>query len=274
MKTILCPTDFSPVAQNSLLYAAEFAKRSGAEVILFHTEFFPQTIDEEEDEELVNLPSEYIAELKEKLASLVAQLKLTYPEVKFRYVVEDGLAAENIALYANNNNIDLIILGTSGASGIQAIFAGSNTVRVMEKTKCPALIIPRKMEYKLPSLFVYAGDLQGANEGIIKDVLEITRIFNAELQLLHIRSEQQLELVDSTSSLNTMLRMHSTENVRQEIITVDDSVEEIEEYVKNKADILVMTFKKNSFIEKLFNRNRVERIAYDAQIPLLILHKP
>lgn len=272
MKTILCPTDFSPVAQNAHLFAAEFGKKSGAEVILFHTEFFPQPVGQE-DEELVSLPAEYIAELKEKLESIIAQLKTTYPGVRFSYVVEEGLVAENIALYANSNNIDFIIIGTSGASGIEALFAGSNTVKVMESTKCPILIIPRKVKHTSPSLFVYATDLQEDNEKIVNEILEITRIFNAELQLLHIRNEEGLELVNSEASLNTILKMHSNENVRQKVITVDDSVKEIEEYAKNKADILIMTFKKNSFLDKLFKRNRTEKIAYDAQIPLLILHK-
>lgn len=272
MKTILCPTDFSPVAQNALLYAAEIGKKSGAEVILFHTEFFPEPVSKE-DEDLVNLPSEYVSELKERLESLIIQLRNNYPEVKFRYAVEEGLVAENIALYATKNNVDLIVMGTSGTSGLDAIFTGSNTVRVMEKAHCPTFVIPENYEYRVPSLFVYATDPTEDDEMNINRVSEVAKLFGAEVEILQMRKDDE-ELVDSEVSLNSLVQRLSVENVKPDVVKLKRDVSEIKEYAKSHADILAMTSRKQNFFEKLFNQNIVEKIAYEANIPLLILNKP
>jgi nucleotide-binding universal stress UspA family protein len=273
MKTILCPTDFSQVAQNAILYAVEFAQKCHASLILFHTEFIPEFVTDKYEPELINIPSENVRELKDKLESLVSQVRMTAPEVKCSYVLEEGLVAENIALYANNNNIDLIIIGTSGASGFEAIFAGSNSVRVMEKSKCPVLIIPEDFSYREPTRFVYAADLLDNEEEVVEKILKISEAFDASLELLHVQSEDTLEVVNSRVSMGEIVNRHLNGNVRYKIIQGENSITEIEEYAKQSADILVLAQRKKSFIEKLFSKNRTENIAYHAKIPVLVIHK-
>jgi nucleotide-binding universal stress UspA family protein len=273
MKTILCPTDFSQVAQNAILYAVEFAQKCGASLILFHTEFIPEFVSEKYEPDLINVPAENVRELKDKLESLVSQVKITAPDVKCTYVLEEGLVAENIALYANKNDIDLIIIGTNGASGFEAIFAGSNSVRVMEKSNCPVLIIPENFSYKEPRRFVYAADLQDNEDEVVDKILKISELFNASLELLHIQSDDTLEVVNSEVSMGEIVNKHSNRNLRYKIIQGENSITEIEEYAKQSADILVLAQRKKSFIEKLFSKNRTEHIAYHAEIPVLVIHK-
>jgi len=273
MKSILCPTDFSPVAQNALLYAVDFAKRSGAELILFHTEFIPEPAPGLMNVQKINLPEENIAELRERIGSLIAQLRLREPSVSYTYIVEEGLVAENIAEYANNKNIDLIIMGTTGAQGLEAIFEGSNAVKVIERAKCPVLIIPENTEYSPLKLFVYATDLPSEEEDTISQILFITHLFEAELELIHFKSDDTPELVNAEASMSELVARHLGQNIRYKILDSKDSLESIEEYAKSRADILVMTNRKKKFIEKLFSKNIVNKIAYNAEVPLLVIPK-
>jgi nucleotide-binding universal stress UspA family protein len=272
MKKILCPTDFSPVSQNALLYAVDFAKKSKATLILFHTEFIPQYATEFHHED-INIPFENIDELKERMEALIIQLKVASPDVNCTYVVEEGLVAENIALYANKHDIDLIIMGTSGVSGMEAIFTGSNSVRVMDKAKCPVLIIPEKVSYREPKRFVYATDLLDNEDEVVDRIITMIHACGGELELLHVKSEDALELVNSEASLGEIAGRYTQDNVRYKIIQGEDSISEIEDYAKSQADILILAQRKKSFLEKLFSKNRAEAIAYHAEIPLLVIHK-
>lgn len=273
MQKILCPTDFSQVSQNALLYAVDFARKSNAVLTLFHTEFIPQYATQYHENEDINIPTENIQQLKERLESLIVQIKVANPEVKCSYVMEEGLVAENIALYANSHSIDLIIMGTNGASGMEAIFAGSNSVRVMDKAHCPVLIIPEKINYREPRKFVYATDFLDNEEEVVQKILSITNLFDAELELLHIKSDDTLELVNSEASYRNIVKQHINKEIKYKIIQGSDSIDEIEEYAKTEADILILAQRKKSFLEKLFSKNRAEAIAYNAEIPLLVIHK-
>jgi nucleotide-binding universal stress UspA family protein len=57
-------------------------------------------------------------------------------------VVREGAAAENIIQYAQENGIDLIIMGTHGQGGIQRFLLGSNTDRVLRTGHLPVLVVP------------------------------------------------------------------------------------------------------------------------------------
>jgi nucleotide-binding universal stress UspA family protein len=272
MKTILFPTDFSAVAENALEFAVEFSKKIKAELILYHADFRNRSVVDESTANPVNVAETLLEASKTKLNEICLKLTASNPGLNCRFVVEEGLAIGNIVSFTNKNVVSLVIMGTSGASGLEEIFEGSNTMNVAEDIKCPLLAVPKNAKYTSPRLFVYALDLIDEEARIIDELLQLTSHFNAELELLHVNAGDTLELVNSERSLKNYTREFAAKPIRYKIIDDEDSLEGIEKYAE-RADILVLALHHRSFFEKLFSRNRVPKLAYHTEIPLLIVHK-
>jgi nucleotide-binding universal stress UspA family protein len=147
MKKILVPTDFSANAMKAIFYAAEIAKKSSATVYLLHvieplTDRIhqPYALHERLEEEIAN------NRLKE-LNLLQKSIALTYPGFKTEADLANGTVTNSISDFAGNNQIDLIVMGTKGATGLKEIFIGSVAAGSIGRTKIPVLAIPD--EYKM-----------------------------------------------------------------------------------------------------------------------------
>ncbi len=106
---ILVPCDFSKISNNAALYAAKFANQINAEIILFHVTWVEEKISDP------NFPVK-----SRDCAALAYELKSAVEGVKISFKVDAGFPIESlIEDYAVNNKIDLIVMGTKGASGLK-----------------------------------------------------------------------------------------------------------------------------------------------------------
>jgi universal stress protein A len=133
IKKILCPIDFSDFNKSANAYASMLAKSTGAEIVYLHV-FLPDVpfgsyayVDPEQDEKL---------DLKQ-----LKTIQPTVPGVKVSYVVECGPAKDRIVEYANENDIDLIVMGTHGRTGLGRLLMGSVAEAVVRKAECPVLAL-------------------------------------------------------------------------------------------------------------------------------------
>ena len=135
-KNILAPTDFSNFSNAAAAYAARLAVATGARLHLQHV--VPNGVDGKsvvERPHLGHALSDAEAHLEALLdAAERAKLSLT-SEVGF------GPSADQIAEYATKNGIDLIVMGTHGRSGLEKMWLGSVTEKVLRHAGCPALVV-------------------------------------------------------------------------------------------------------------------------------------
>lgn len=136
IKRILIPFDFSDTAALSLDHAVHMAKTAGAELYLLHiieTSTFPSSIShafsgfEKKVEEASN----------EKLKELSDELSARHG-IKVHTITEVGKIYKRIVHTAKQAHIDLVLMGTHGASGSSYII-GSNTTRVVQESPCPVI---------------------------------------------------------------------------------------------------------------------------------------
>jgi nucleotide-binding universal stress UspA family protein len=149
---ILMPLDESENSERALPHAQELARVSGATVHLI------QVISHSEELNMVRgggydlLAAEYSQDLaREYIAARInrageylteAAMRLETEGIKTETVVREGAVAENIVQYAQENGIDLIIMGTRGQGGIQRFLLGSTTDRVLRTGHLPVLVVP------------------------------------------------------------------------------------------------------------------------------------
>jgi nucleotide-binding universal stress UspA family protein len=130
---ILCPIDFSDFNDTANQYASVLAEASGAKIIYLHvapadaflTSDDPSTETDEES----------------KLLEQLQSMRPTTDGITAEYVVKYGSPNNVIADYANDNQIDLIVLGTHGRTGFRRVIMGSIAESVVRNADCPVLAI-------------------------------------------------------------------------------------------------------------------------------------
>jgi len=143
-KTILLPTDFSDESLHALSYAVDLAKLFNAKLYILHVLY-----DIEKASNL-HVPHPSITELYEDLKAH-AKKNLESFGIDIREDLKDtetvvlrGIPYEEIIKFAQEKNIDLIIIGTLPKSGIERFFVGSTTQRVIRNAPCPVLVVTKK----------------------------------------------------------------------------------------------------------------------------------
>lgn len=142
LRHILVPTDFSKSSQNALTYALAFAGKFGAEIHLLHVVqdialFIPEAV----------MPSVPISPPAEQFrAAAQSALERAIAEqaksgVTIHAEVCEGLSHQEIVRFARDKNIDLIVMGTHGHTGLAHVFMGSVAEKVVRRAPCPVLTV-------------------------------------------------------------------------------------------------------------------------------------
>ncbi|HHS14170.1 MAG TPA: universal stress protein [bacterium] len=142
-KKILCPTDFSEFSYEALQRAIDMASQFKAELIVLHV-VNPVPVAAG----MTGYPGFNIPEYQKELAkhareNLDKLIKKRVPEkIRVKAEVALGNEADEIVRIAEEEDIDLIVIATHGRTGIQRLFFGSVTEKVLRHTQHPVLVIP------------------------------------------------------------------------------------------------------------------------------------
>lgn len=134
MKRILCPVDFSEFNEAANEYASMLASSTGAEIIYLHS-CLPDVL----------FGNTELFDAKQKRRHLLNEMKDTYAPtvdgIEASYVVEFGTPSEQIVSYADAHEIDMIVLGTHGRTGLRRVVMGSVAEAIVRQAECPVLAI-------------------------------------------------------------------------------------------------------------------------------------
>lgn len=158
MKKILVPTDFSEQAGKALQTATSIAKKTGSELILLHIIDLPQ---EAMDAVQPGFDLPEIIFFKRAAEERLSQLSLS-PDLNGLSVSQVLMLGRTFSLVnevAVANDVDLIVMGSHGASGFKEVFIGSNTEKVIRTSEIPVLVIKNEETHTLFNNVVFAIDL-------------------------------------------------------------------------------------------------------------------
>ncbi|MBK7854729.1 MAG: universal stress protein [Bacteroidetes bacterium] len=134
------------------------------------------------------MPEEYHKIAMNGLTRAKDKAKERFPDVNMVIHATMGSADLEIPAYANNIKADLIIMGTHGASGVSEFLIGSNAASVMENSLVPVLAIPEKAKIKELKKIAFAADYGNHNAGHLHFLIDLAKIFDSEIIMLHITS--------------------------------------------------------------------------------------
>jgi nucleotide-binding universal stress UspA family protein len=137
IQKIIVPVDFHQHTDDLAEFAVGIATKLEAKITFVHVAEYAISYTEFSPESYKLLDQSIRVHADNKMAALLEKSKKTLPECEG--VVLRGDVADNLVAYANDNNIDLIIMGTHGARGIEKILLGSVAERVLKRASCPVL---------------------------------------------------------------------------------------------------------------------------------------
>ncbi len=279
MKRILIPTDFSNNAWNAIRYAMRLFQHQEVDFFLLNTytpvipssRFMAPMVNGVRMEDAVRSSSE------NGLTNTIQKIQEEFnnPKHHFETISSFNLLADEVKDVVDNYEIDLIVTGTKGASGMDEVFMGSNTVRIIKSTKkCPILAIPQHFEFLAPSEIAFATDFNrfySLTE--LLPLIELAQSFKATIRIVHVQYEIKALTELQQFNLN-MLRKYLGE-VEHYIHTVSElnSVSHTLEVFSQELDIhlLAMLHYQHSYMEKMTREPIVKRTAFHTQIPLLVI---
>lgn len=269
---ILVPTDFSKTADRALRYALTFAT-TGSTIILHHA-FMPLESgfysQKRKGEDNLELGKEVKAQLKE-LAEQAAEIR---GDVSFEIALDKGVGERCILKAATSRKVDLIVMGTTGASGLKEKLIGSVTADVMNQASCPVIGVPEKYVERPLKHIAFASDYMLEDLEALKWVSQVAERFRAKVVITHFDLSQSPDAHRKTLSATyrTLVKqMVPYPGITYHVQPAKDIAEALKKLSQTKnLDLLAMiTHRRKGFFQKLLNQSVTKQVSYQSQVPLL-----
>lgn len=270
---IVVPTDFSDPATGALRYAIELCRKFNATLYVLHINQVAM-VD-------ATMPAEtyqmFVKEIEEQTAAQYQQLEKTVLKpagVSFEHHSRYGFVAEEICEFAQQQQADLIVMGTTGASGAAEILFGSNAASVVSRTQVPVMVIPRNTSYKALQNIVYATDYNEPEFPAMMRLIYFAEQYDCPLHVVHVKSDNDRYFNAENNFFRKNKAAISYEDIRFIELEKGDVSNSVNEYVESThADLLVMAKHNRNFFDRLFHRSLSKEMAFHTRIPLLVLVK-
>ena len=275
MQRILVPTDFSPTAEKAFRFALNIATKAKGTVILYHvyTPVESPFIDTGQKSKQYNTQTE--TNLVKRLQRLKKKVTAHTADVPVSTIVGRSPVIDNILGFAEHNHIDLIVMGTQGASGLKKMIIGSVAARIVEKTDIPVLLVPEKFEWTEPERIVFITNYLQTDRQALSVVLALAKLYGAALTVVHlvdVFAKEEKEKIDFDNYAHAMHRELNQFNLRFKLLKTSSVTETMETLYKEiPYDIVAMVRRKKSFLKKFFLKSFTQNMAYVTNQPLLVV---
>ena len=277
MKKILLPTDFSENSKNTIDYTMALCEK-------WECTFYILNVQKQSEfllDDLMGSPAntsvhEAIAKDNESdLKAFVLDIKKKYKNKNFSFKSLfdfDSLTAA-MSQVVTAKEIDLVIMGTNGATGAKEVVFGSNTLNVIRKVNCSILTIPENYKFSgIKSVLFTTEDCKDFNKNGIKPLTDILSTYNAKLSTLDldfVNSPDKLD--DHKSCLKNLFDEKDFTYFRVEQVPSVMAISTITQL--HNYDIHSLFIEPKSFFERFLFGSNTGDISYNSQLPLLILRK-
>jgi nucleotide-binding universal stress UspA family protein len=145
VQKILYATDFSSYSNQAYFHAVALAENHGASLTILFV--LPPNWSEEKGAD------------RDYWRRQLEQIRPLDPAIRVRHVLLEGDPAAEIGRYAQEMNMDLIVMGTHGRTGLERMLMGSVAEKVMRDAKCSVLVVklPRGVSASAPAATALAG---------------------------------------------------------------------------------------------------------------------
>ena len=269
MKKILVPTDFSPQAENALKVAALLALKHGSEIYLLHSLEMPLSISGTSDGS--NLPqSLYFIRLAEKNFSEILE-KPYLDEIDVHEAIGHNEIYHDIRATVENNEIDLVIMGSHGANGFKEMFIGSNTEKVVRTSSIPVLVIKNNHDVFEINDFVFASDFSEECKWSFNEAQKFAENTGAKMHLLFVNTPREFQTTtQANETISNFIKGLEISNFTTNVYN-DTSIEKgILQFAKDiNAQLIGLSTHGRKGLSHFFNGSVSEDLVNHANMPVI-----
>lgn len=272
IKNILVTVDFTEKSNNALKMAVQMALRHSAKIIVFHNINNFYVIDRTGKQVI---GTDTIQENVDKAEQSLNDLKFTLQK-QYNLHIESAIKSDNLLNSINDlieeENIDLIITGTSGRQKFLQLFLGSTSYEILTGANCSVLLVPEQCQkYTFEKILVPVRVLEHLNDKLDLS-LSIAKKNKGMISLLGISSEDELiQIKDAYQLLKKNLSNESAEYTSEFLLTRDKAVQ-ISKFSKNDdADIIILNYHDEESWKSIFSENFLKQMINKTDIPLFFL---
>jgi nucleotide-binding universal stress UspA family protein len=278
MKNILIPTDFSMNSWNAIIYGLAYFKNTSCTFYLIHVTLYTYPLNGdapigsslEIEETLLNNAT---AELKKT----VKKINNLFPNKKhsFHIISSYNFFIDAVKKVVKENNIDLIVMGTKGASGLTEMIIGSNTADLITQVKCPVLIVPENATYNVPEEIAFPTDYNiYYNPDILIEIIDLAKEHASAIRILHVAKKGDELTPFQNENKDLLNNFFANEKHSFHLVTNKKVALGIQCFIESRnIDIMVMIAKNINLFQRILFKPTVEDISYHTKIPFLVLHE-
>ncbi len=275
MKTIIVPTDFSPVALNATNYAVDMAIAVNAEILLVNIYTIPVSYTEVpvamiSTEEMKKASEQELKDLKASLEHI------TSGKVKIRFESRIGNTVDELENICNTTKPFVVVMGAKGKSGIENLLFGSTTLTAIRHLSWPIICVPPGKEYGTGIKKIgFACDFKEVKETTpVSLIKEMVNEFGAGLHILNVdynNKEFRPETPEQTFKLHDLLKEITPTYQFINHPDVEDGINEFAE--KNNMDLIIAIPKKHKLLDGIFKPSSTKQLIFQSHIPVMCLHE-
>ncbi len=278
MFKILVPTDFSPCATYAMDAALQIAVKLHGEIHLYHRTDVPSNWSELNEKEKQCYPKIKmdIANIQTRLNILEEQIAEKYEEVKIVSSFSYGHLLNNIVSYAEAYEIDLIVMGSHGASGLSEWLIGSNTQKIVRLAHCPVLTIKKAVGNIDFKHIVFASNFDENLKPAFRKLLDFVRHFDAHIHLLTIDTpsfyrEPQYAVRKSMESFKAMCRDKVKCTLHEE--SGNSELKGLANFVaQNDIEMVAMATHGRKYLARAIMGSMAEMVVNHLEVPVLTIN--
>jgi nucleotide-binding universal stress UspA family protein len=294
IKSIVCPVDFSEFSVRAYHHAVSLAEHYRAKLVAQHIielSHYPYADYAASAGDYENFSRAMREGGKEQLREFVK--KHTQSETQPEFVVSQGTAPDSILAFAQEQKMDLIVMGTHGRRGFDRLMLGTTTDRVMRRSICPVLAVSqtppdttaseeRRHVHHLDRI-VFCTDFSENSERALHYAISATREYDAELTMLHVlesansaRKEEIMSKILTTAAGQLDKLIPAEERKRLKIKTevrVGEPYQQIIQHAEEaKIDLVVMAVRGRGALDLAVFGSTTYRVMQLGPCPVLAVH--
>ncbi|MEZ4791927.1 MAG: universal stress protein [Gelidibacter sp.] len=279
MKNVLLPTDFSENSLNAIKYAMDFFGETACNFYLLHV-IKLNTVDLADSPYLmanVAIEDLYTKPIKTRLRETIKQVANKFSnnkKHKFYTLTDYSFLVDSIRHHVNEKKIDMIVMGTKGASGLKRIIVGSNTGDVITKVHCTTLVVPENAKFHEIKEIAFPTDYSMLyNINVLQPIVDTIEDNDAALRVLHITKKDGFLNSDQERNKELLEDYFNGQEHSFHFLTNKKVEDAVQCFVESRnIDMITMVAKNLNYFQQILFHSKIENISYHTDVPFLVLH--
>ncbi len=208
MKKLLVPVDFSEVSIHATQFAIEFAEKEDAEVTLLNSIHFGFYTDYQFTSftNTKTFVDEVLEASKKKMIDFISKFNT---DVKFEIRIEDESLVTVVKDLTKHGEYDLVVIGTTGSSGIQEVLVGSNAEKIVRHAECPVIAVPTKTRLSEIKKVLVPIDIREVKSSFLNQIAMLQGNLGVSFEFLWVKTPHNVENEEMVSEeLSKVIQAH------------------------------------------------------------------